>query len=401
MYLHRHIGQAAASGLFALFFACFVLASGPGPAAAQSTELSESEVFTIRDLSVDVTAATAADARRRALDDGQAEALHRVLERLTRRSDRALLPSIDRATIGDLVRGIEIANEKTSSVRYLADLTVQFKPAAIRRLLRQTGLPFAESASRPVVVLPVLKSQEGLFLWDAANRWRAAWTALPLRSGLVPIIVPLGDLADITDIDAAQAMLGDPAAIGAIAARYGAGDALVALATLSSTEDGLSFLEVAATRPNEPNAAPILFSLSAPAADDVGDLMKTAASETVARVEEAWLEAHLLTFDRKQTISLVVPVDDLGQWASVKRKLDAVAEISVVALRVLRRGSAEVDLTYFGDETRLATALDRQNLDLEPPLPAEPVTVIQGSVDIGAPPETGSQPLRVLRPRDG
>ncbi|MEK9660191.1 MAG: DUF2066 domain-containing protein [Alphaproteobacteria bacterium] len=351
-------------------------------------------------MAVDVTAETAADARRRALDEGQVRALRQVLERLTRRADHAALPVVEPGSTGDLVRGIEIANEKTSSVRYLADLTVQFKPGEIRRLLRQTGLPFAETASRPVVVLPVLKTAGGLFLWDAANQWRTAWSALPLRSGLVPIVVPLGDLADIADIDAAQAMLGDPAAIEAIATRYGAGDALVALATLSATGYGLSFFEVVATRPSEADAATILFSLTSPSDDDVDEMMMVAASETVARVEAAWLDAHLLTFESMQTIALVVPVNGLGQWASVRRRLSEVSEISTIALKVLRRDSAQVELTYFGEESRLAAALGRRDLDLEPALSTEYTTTTHGAVEISSP-VAQPQPMRVLRPRDG
>jgi hypothetical protein len=400
MYLHRHIVEAAAGRMFALCLAIGALGLATDPAVAQQTELSESEVFTIRELAVDVTAETAADARRRALDEGQVRALRQVLERLTRRADHAALPVVEPGSTGDLVRGIEIANEKTSSVRYLADLTVQFKPGEIRRLLRQTGLPFAETASRPVVVLPVLKTAGGLFLWDAANQWRTAWSALPLRSGLVPIVVPLGDLADIADIDAAQAMLGDPAAIEAIATRYGAGDALVALATLSATGYGLSFFEVVATRPSEADAAPILFSLTSPSADDVDEMMMVAASETVARVEAAWLDAHLLTFESMQTIALVVPVNGLGQWASVRRRLSEVSEISTIALKVLRRDSAQVELTYFGEESRLAAALGRRDLDLEPALSTEYTTTTHGAVEISSP-VAQPQPMRVLRPRDG
>jgi len=87
-------------------------------------------------------------------------------------------------------------------------------------LLRQTGLPFAETASKPLLVLPVLKSRVGLMLWEAANLWRTAWSALPIQRGLVPMIVPLGDLADISDVDASQAMLGDETALEGIVSRY-------------------------------------------------------------------------------------------------------------------------------------------------------------------------------------
>lgn len=397
MYLRRQISRGGQAALAAMLVAGVLMAFHADPARAQSAAAGDTAVFTVRDVPVDVTADTAAEARRRALEEGQRAALDRMLQRLTRRVDHAALPSVDAASIGDFVLGIEVANEKTSSVRYLADLTVEFKPAEIRNLLRQTGLPFAETAGQPVVVLPVLRTPDGLFLWDASNRWLAAWGGLTLRRGLVPIIVPLGDLADISDIDAAQAMLGDADAISAIAVRYGAADALVALATLSEREGGLVSLDVAASRPNDPAAAPILLGFTASSAAEIDEIMRTAALETVAGMEDAWLDAHLLRFDSVRFISLVVPVDNAGQWATVRRRLDAVPEISRIDLRVLRRGSVEVDVEYFGDEAQLTTALGRQGLDLEPPLPSLSVPE-HGSVGVTSG-EADQHTPRVLRPR--
>lgn len=381
----------------ALIIAAAGLFSHALAADNDATSLKEAGIFTVRGVPVDVTAATATAARERALAEGQAEALRRVLTRLTRRTDHPALPTVDADTVAYLVQGFEVANEKTSAVRYLADLTVRFKPAEIRNLLRRSGLPFAETASRPLVVLPVLRTADGLVLWDATNRWRAAWAALPLRNGLVPMIVPLGDLADITDIDAAQALLGDPAALAAISNRYGAGGALVASASLSTREDSLTALDVAATRPNDSSAAPLLLSFSAGSVDEVNELMQLAAQETVQGIEEAWLENHLLRFDNLQSMTLAIPVDGIDRWAAVERKLASVAEIARVELRVLRRESAEVRIDYYGEERQLVTALRQRDLELEPPLAEVAVSVGAGIVR----PDAGNRDapaLRVLRP---
>jgi hypothetical protein len=381
----------------------FVAATvGGAPAPAQTLALGEAEVFTVRDVAVDVTAATAADARAKALRDGQAEAFDRMLRRLTRRSDHNALPRTDAEAAAFLIQGLEVANEKTSSVRYLADLTVRFKPDEVRRLLRQTGVPFAETASKPLLVLPVLKSRVGLLLWEAANLWRTAWTELKIQRGLVPMIVPLGDLADIADIDAAQAMLGEAAALAAIVQRYQAGSALVALATLSVRDDGLVVVDVVTSRPDTSTETSASLTFTAVSTDEVADLMATAAGETAAAVEDGWLERHLLRFDQSQGMKLAIPMRSLEEWISVQRKLRSITIVSRVDLRVLRRDAAEIEIEYFGDESQLTSALAERALELEEPLPqltipdpqaaGQPLTPSTDTSD-------NSAQLRVLRPR--
>lgn len=399
MYLMRYLtgGARLRRNVFWLVAAVGGVTLLSPVAGADTAALSDAEVFTVRSVRVDVTAATAADARRLALVAGQSDALRRVLRRLTRRADHAALPAVDADTTAFLVQGFEVANEKTSAVRYLADLTVRFKAPEVRSLLRRTGLPFAETASRPVLVLPVLRTPNGLVLWDASNRWRSAWTLLPVRAGLVPMIVPFGDIADIADIDATQAMLGDAAALDAIAGRYGAGGTLVALATLSTREDGTPLLDVAASQPADPSMPSLLLSFTVESTTDIDSILKLAARETAAGIEEAWLNRHLLRFENRQSMTLAVPVAGLEQWAAVERKLASIAEISRVELRVLRRDSAEVRIEYYGDERQLATVLAQRELELEAPMPA-----IVLPATLGAPATAMHAPnqVRVLHSRD-
>src|SRR6185369_10293232 len=70
-------------------------------------------------------------------------------------------------------------------------------------------------------------------LFEDRNPWREAWAKRPPRDTLMPIVVPLGDLKDIADLDAKQAMAGDVRRLEALARRYGATDTAVAVAQVS------------------------------------------------------------------------------------------------------------------------------------------------------------------------
>ena len=203
------------------------------------------EIFTVTAVPVDVTADTATAAREQALLDGQHKAADILLRRLTLQQDWGSLPALADAQLFDVVEGIEVEREKISTVRYLGEITVRFKPNAIRALLRNANIRYAETVSKPLVVLPVYRNGDSVQLWDDTNPWLSAWGAHVTKGGLVPIVVPLGDLTDIAAISADDAVQGNAQKLVALAQRYQAADALVVIATPVSGQSGL---DISATR---------------------------------------------------------------------------------------------------------------------------------------------------------
>lgn len=350
------------------------------------------DVFTVSDISVDRTAATATAARAAAFRRGQRAALTTMLRRLTLREDHNRLPQVERERLDFMVQAFEVADEKTSDVRYLANISVTFKPNEVRRLLREAGIPFAESTSKPVLVMPVLQQGDQLILWDDPNPWREAWAQLPHLGDLVPLIVPVGDLNDIADVDAAQAAEGDPLRLSAIASRYRAGDVLVAVATLSATEISIR-IDIAASRIGAPTQTPILLNFETADPEAVPSLLFDAANGVAAAVEDIWKSTNIIEFDRPGRMLLAVPLNSLEQWISVEQRLNNIASISNVSLISLTRDSAEVEIIHFGDETQLAATLAQQDLALEQPRSTAPTTDPFRSVQTG-----GALRMRVLRP---
>ena len=145
-----------------------VLPGGGGGAWAQA----DGRIFTVRDVAVDETAATAAEARQVALAVGQRRAFRRLIDRLVPEDQQGLVPALDPNLLQYYVRDFSVADERTSAVRYLADLTFRFNADEVRRLLRSNSVAFAETRGNPVVVLPVFRAGDGeAVLWVEANPW--------------------------------------------------------------------------------------------------------------------------------------------------------------------------------------------------------------------------------------
>jgi hypothetical protein len=326
----------------------------------------DGSVFTVTNVSVDATAETATAARVKALENGHRDAFVRLMTRLVPLNLRKRELEADTGRITQLVKSFGVDQEKTSAVRYLATLRFAFDRDGMRKFLREAGLPFAETRSKPVLVLPVLRRAGVYLLWDAQNTWRNAWSALPVPDGLVPIIVPNGDLADINDISADQAVRGRQDRLDAILARYGATDAILVLAALDARRLGNApVVQVTITRfgTRDADRTTVLGVVAEPGAS-VEDTIAAAAPRAASQIEENWKLDNLLRFDLPRVLIAVMPLDDLSDWVAMKGRLSKIAFIEASELLALSRLGATVRLRYFGNHEQLALALSQRDVRL-------------------------------------
>ena len=332
------------------------------PARAQ-----QRDVYTVASVPVDATAANANAARDEARRDGEHRAYRMLLERLTLDADHARLPAATDSALDDLISGFEVANERTSGVRYLANYTFHFSADAVRKLLRQAQIPFCETPSKPLAVLPVFEGGGAPALWEDPNPWREAWGAKPPPAGLVPLVLPNGDVEDVQAIDAEAAVKGDPARLQAISSRYGGADVLVADATLKS-DVAPHTLAVTATRFAPGNEAPpqsATRNLTAAPGESDADLLADGVAQTADAVAEAWKEANILDYSHTGTITVRVPLSDIADIVDVRSRLAGIPAIQRSALVALNRAQATLAIRYFGDPAQLRTALAQRDLALE------------------------------------
>ena len=322
-------------------------------------------LYTVSNVAVDATSQSAVQARDIARADGERRAFLTLLQRLTLQQDWSRLPKVSDADLFDLVQDFEVDSERSSTVRYLATLTFRFRPEAVRRLLRDQGIPFTETRSKPLVVLPVLTTGGGSLLWDDPNPWRAAWTKLVVQGGLVPMQVPLGELADVQAIDADQAVKGDKDALAAIGRRYGDDDVLMTQATLSGSGDQRVVQTTTARYGAGFSDQTWVGSVTANAGESDDDLYARVAASVIADVNEAWKKSTLLRSGDTQSLVVVVPVSGgLKSWVTVRERLQSIPTIQRATLLSLTPTDARVEIRYVGDPAQLQLVLSQRDLTL-------------------------------------
>lgn len=346
--LHR-AGIATALALLCALIASPAQAQAPAPG-----------VFTVRDVPVDATAENAAKAREVALSQGQGEALRRLLERLTPPEAHAALPTPEPAEVEAMVLGLSLRNEKTSNVRYLADLTVRFIPDAVTALLDDAQLPYVVDPAPAVVVLPLWRPtpESAPVLWDETNPWHQAWTTLP-RGGLQPVEAPLGDLEDIMAADAAAVAQAQPEDLRAYADRYGTAGVMIAEATRRPGTDGQPpTIEASATTDDGAR-----YSATVSQAPDEGEAaaLHRAALALRDRMEADWKSRQAIASaglsGQGATATVLVPIGGMHDWLSVRRALNEARGINAWTLQALTRDRAQVSLSFRGDIARLSDVL--------------------------------------------
>ena len=398
----------------AVFSAAVIMALGASPAMALGED-----VFVVPRVTVQAQADSATRAKAAAQTQGRRRAMDILLRRLTVEEDWAYLPrlalgepasvelafdrgviALDDQALEQLESGFEVYNEKSSSKTYRAFITYRFKPAAVRKLLKDAQIPYSEAQTRTALVLPVLQTGSGLYLWEENNPWMAAWKVRPYNNELTPMTAPLGDLEDAATISGRQALALNQAALHILADRYSVSQVIVAHAFLQQIdgEDRLRVRLINGFR--ESGDINSLDELGVVDADDtlsdrlvqqgpstndfiqakIGDVLAEAwfrqasgnfptlaegAIETaIAKHAKPWKQRTLIDHTEATLLEASAYFQSIGEWGKIRTALVSTPLIGSVQVRSMSRRGAEILIRAYGDSGKLIIAMEAQGLAL-------------------------------------
>lgn len=325
-------------------------ASAPFPAGVLDVYVAES-------VPVDVTAGSVGEARDRGLTQGRIAGFRRILERIVAREDLPKVPQQNAEQIIEMVRDFSIANERSSAVRYLAELTVRFNPNAVRLLLRNAGVPFTETVSKPLVVVPLMTSGGTASLWGSV--WHDTWLRSEREGGLLPLVVPTGDAPDNAQVTAAVAAAKNMPALLTLAERHQAGGVLIVAANIEGGGSiGMTLTEI------RPDADPVELSLTHSGAPGQAapEVIAGAVATAVDAAADSWRRRNRVTFGTPNQMTALVPVTDLKEWLNIRTRLGNVALVDHVEVQAMTRDRVQITIHFAGEEEQLRLAVAQHNL---------------------------------------
>lgn len=303
--------------------------------------------FTVTGVDIDASAANALEAQTVAMREGQVAATRVLINRLTLPEDRGNLPPIGAETAASLITGLQVTDEQRSATRYLGELTVNFSAREVRNFLNGAGVPFVDAQARETLILPVLRTGDGLLLWGG-NPWMDAWREGGFTHALTPIRAPEGDAGRMF-IDAQTAANYDTQAMHDIAQAFGVQS--VAVIVASGGEGGVSFNgnifefergEVVATTPVSGSSGGY----------------NGAAARVIDQLEDAWKRQVVVRGGSAAEIRVTVLYNSLEQWSRLQTALTGASLISNARLDAVTSTGAMMTLTYRGSAEQLRRELD-------------------------------------------
>ena len=330
---------------------CAVLVAAPPPEA-------DAEVFTISGVAVDETAEDTRLARMNALRTAHRIAWRDLAKRLVRGDPGAVLDQED-ATLDALVQGLEFDDERMSAGRYQAVISVRFQAEAVLEILGKSGVSHLDTPGPVLVVLPVLQSGPQLALWEDSNVWLSAWQRSNGGTSAVELIVPGGDLRDISLIDAADALSQNWDQLARLVSLHRADGVLIAHAR--TDEDTL---RPRLTWLDEGGASPVLLARHVPQAWPL-DALGRAVEASRAGVDEHWAAMALAPAGPTVSVFADIPVTGLEEWIDIRDRLESFPALQAVVPLLVSTTRIRARLLHTGTREDLIFRMRRAGLDVD------------------------------------
>lgn len=128
------------------------------------------------DVSVDVTAETVNDAKKEAMAKAARDGLNEVVLSISTAKSAAQFDSLSDTQIQHFISGVMVLMEKSSDVRYIADLRVSINEEVLKAYMAENEMPLVVGEEQDVLVIPLWEETDGsLNLWGDENIWRLAF----------------------------------------------------------------------------------------------------------------------------------------------------------------------------------------------------------------------------------
>src|SRR6202030_4202652 len=111
--------------------------------------------YTVSNIPVDASAPSAVEAQTLAINSGRDKAWQALYRKLTKQQDWGHQPTLDPVTLQRMIRSYAVSKERRSTTRFVASMTYVFNPEAVRRVLRQANVAFADVAAKPLLLIPL------------------------------------------------------------------------------------------------------------------------------------------------------------------------------------------------------------------------------------------------------
>lgn len=291
------------------------------------------------DVNVDITAENVVEAKKQAMAKARRDALNDVLLSVSTAQSVEELAKLNDNQIQHFISGVMVLMEKSSNVRYIADLRVTINEDVLKAYMAENNLPMVVGEEQTVLVVPLLEQNDGaLDLWSDANFWRQAFIdRKDIRKGNLILHDIDKNLGNITAVEAnriydmTEAEFADLSGFNNVEEVY---------VLKYSLKDGKVYVKSFPTR--EVNEVVIGEATPQDMIEAVLPFFKDV--KKAAKLESLDDNAEFVN----QKIEAVYSYTKLSEWLSLKRFLEANAQVKDVKVISMANGKVHFSFIYNG-----------------------------------------------------
>jgi hypothetical protein len=312
------------------------------------------DIFTVGNIKVDASAPSAIEAQTRAIDSGRDRAWQTLYRRLTRQEDWGHQPAIDPTTLKRLVRSYQVHDARSSTTRFVANVTYVFSVGAVRRILQQSDIAYSDVAAKPVLVIPLGPR------WSAQTPWTRAWSDPQFAHRAVPLILPANDEINAPVLSAIDFNGTKWQDIEPMASRAHAAAGYLVLVIPERTQ---MLVKIRALGSGNPPAIAD-FIVAIPLRTPAPKAFSAVASRAADAIVNSWKSRSAVDYNKHSVLTVSLHADSLSEWGQILQKLGTVSTVTDVQVAAMDIGESQLEITYVGSQDQLADQLSHSGLGL-------------------------------------
>tara|TARA_Y100000590_G_scaffold98506_1_gene112135 strand:+ start:210 stop:1307 length:1098 start_codon:yes stop_codon:yes gene_type:complete len=331
------------------------------------SETAKDEVFKISNISVNIESSSSSKAKEIALLEAQEKGFNNLMNKILLESEYEKIKGINIEIILEFVNAIEIENEKTTSSRYIGNLTIIFSEEKVLRYLNNNNIKYTSLKSKPLLILPIYKFAGVTYLWEKKNIWRNIWIKNSSNDGLIPIKSSEGKFTDFIYFNQDQAVKKNLNNLELLAKSHNTNGVLIAILKKKYNRDKskiLFDLQLTIYRFDGEETNNFEDKVEIYTNEYSDNVLYDAKAKVEQFVNQQWKTANITT-SQKKFEKITVLFNNLNDWINIKNTIKDISIIDKYNVSNFSHNKAVVLLSFSGSLNQLKVAFKQSDLDFD------------------------------------
>lgn len=310
--------------------------------------------YLVENLYISMIDEDATTARSNAITYAQRQAFNTILNRLGIDTSNSVIISDNE--ISQMLRSMQIKNEKITTKSYSATLTLQFSPEYIKYTLSKYKISQYSPHFDSYLIIPVIKNGDNIYLWEKENKWLDPLTRNARGTTGVLVIKDNYSTRNLIDLEYFKKPKYNN--FKKLASLYGTNNVVLVVGE-ENKEDKLIDTKIYVLNDNQSTNAYLKYEMKD---KNIDNDYYNASIEIVKYIDGLLVEDKNKTeynvIDRNDGyINIYAPLSSIQDYINVKHKLAINKDITQINLKMISQKMAVFTVKYSSNINNLVQSL--------------------------------------------